>query len=219
LPYAIGFNIYSFSTYVGNALDSGSLFTVWYVNISQFGFTQAGAILAFAVEAFRDVGLVIVEIALNIVSVNCLRSYMAKRKKLLNGSPIEATATTKSGSRKQETARVVSAVAPVINQVVVQKQSPPRGSPNAGNNVSSAELRVTVMALIMCLLSILEHFMMIGCVVYPYSYAATQFIAANMCLGFNFSASFKNTVNFFIFLSFNKKFGQKLRKLFKIQQS
>jgi hypothetical protein len=189
---------------------------VWYINVSQFGFTQAGAILAFAVEAFRDVGLTLAEIALNIVSVNCLKTYMANRKKLLNGTSVTATVVSKTGTGNQTTVRVVNEATAVVNQAAVQAQLQ-RGNASGGNNVSSAELRVTVMALVMCFLSILEHVMAIACVVYPYSYAATQFIAGNVCFGFGFSVSLKHSTNFFIFYLFNKKFGEKLRKLIKFQ--
>jgi hypothetical protein len=82
------------------------------------------------------------------------------------------------------------------------------------NEVSNADLRATVMNIVMCTLSIFEHLSVVGCVVYPY-FGTSLLDGGFVCFGGSFGIGLKHSTNFFVFYFFNKKFSDTLHKILK----
>jgi hypothetical protein len=80
--------------------------------------------------------------------------------------------------------------------------------------MSSADLRATLMTVVICSLSFLEHMVQVSCVVSLY--LGISFLGgAYLCFGANFGIGLKHSVNFFVFYLFNKKFSAKLHSMLK----
>jgi hypothetical protein len=88
------------------------------------------------------------------------------------------------------------------NQSAVESQSKNRPALETNNLISSADLRATIMTIMICSLSVLEHISAIGCVMFPY-FNYTDFLALDyVCFASNFITGFKHSVNFFLFNPF-----------------
>jgi hypothetical protein len=71
------------------------------------------------------------------------------------------------------------------------------------------------MAIVVCTLTICEDISLIACVVYPYFKADDYLTIAYLSYGTILSQAGKHTGNFFVFYFFNKKFAEKLHKMFR----
>jgi hypothetical protein len=186
--------------------------TIWYVGNTVFAKGEAGTIITFVMYAVRDILLLPVEIVLNILSVYLLKEYIANRAKLLGVGNAAAggTVVTNLAQPQHLTAAPRTADNAKRAQSVVQTTSQER--------VSKPDLRLSIMVVIMCFLSILEHVFQILCVACPYfgSDAITFFtyIYLNYLM-----TDFKHAVNFFLFFIFNNKFRAVCVKFVKREQN
>jgi hypothetical protein len=147
---------------------------------------------------FRDLFLTLAELVLNLVSIHCLRKYFKNREKLLNNQPTSRRKTITETNIQGNSSAQRQAVGSSLTNIVV----------------SSADLRASVMTVMICSLSILEHIAFISCVVSPYF--NPSFLVGNyICFGANFGIGLKHSANFFIFYLFNKKFSAKLHDMFR----
>jgi hypothetical protein len=189
---------YSASVFI-STVNQTHVVAFWHISWSSFTFTPVGGVLVIMNAVFRDLFLMLVEFAVNVVSIFCLKKYFKNRAKLLIA---ERTRTNNAGTNIEGNNNTTN-MAP---QVVTSHET--------YNVMSSANLRATYMTVVICSLSLLEHMALISCVVSQFfniSLLASDYV----CFGGNFSIGLKHSVNFFIFYIFNKKFSTKLHRLFK----
>jgi hypothetical protein len=173
---------------------------IWYT-FPTYSFTQLGTVLVITIESFRDVFLMLAEIALNAVSIYYLRKYFKNRLELINGTNRNITALELNHTGLHTTNESS------LNHVDQGRR--------ANNALSTANMRATIMSLVMCTLSVLEHISLTACVVYPYF--GSSFITGNfVCFGGVFSIGLKHSLNFFVFYFFNKRFAERLHSMLKI---
>jgi hypothetical protein len=193
---------YYFVNYVDSVtfkLDSTENFTVWFFRSSDFAKTTLGSALMFTVYGIRDLGMMILQIILNVISMYLFKRYCTKKAKLT------APRVTASEFRVQETnfnLSVILAPTGVVSMVGSEKINLPskRRSP-----VSTTEQKATQMCLFMSLLSIMEHLLVLIGLAFPY-FTTDFFVIVIM---FNFTYFFwqlKRAIDFFLFYSFNKNF-------------
>jgi hypothetical protein len=207
------------STYKLNATAN---ITFWYSGTTDFAFSTIGTIITFVVYALRDVLVMGIEIALNIVSVLLLRAYLQKKLKLAASKPgvsnptgpnqlaptLTNQATTKivmSTTAGDGVGDVAITSNPALNKnAVVAKAVIKAPAATTAEKVSSADRRAVIMVGVLCVLSVCEHTLIIAEIVYPYFFFnLNNFILYS--LG-DFTMLFKRFLDFFIFFFFNKNF-------------
>jgi hypothetical protein len=205
--------------------NSSHILTVWFNYPSAFSYTQLGTVLTVMLECWRDAFLTLAEIALNCVSIQCLRQYFKKRAVLINGpTSVKTTHGPKTHEGKSMEGSNNSNLPTVSYQVAknnvttntVQKKKTTTAVQNA-SGMSNADMRATIMTIMMCALSVLEHISMLSCVVYPY-FGTSLLNIDFFCFGGNIGQAVKHSANFFIFYFFNKKFAEKLHAMFKFKK-
>jgi hypothetical protein len=216
IPY---FLLFAPQQYTFSVFNSTKIVQLYYGTQSAFNYSQLGIILTIILECWRDFFLTLVEITLNIWLIFCFKAYLKQRAELLHGRPVLATPLAVAGV--SPAARTVEAAnngtgpstATARNQVKKNTQ-PAAGTTGQQGEVSSADLRSTIMAIVVCALTIYEHISLSVCVVYPY-FDLNQVAIANLSYGALLSEGIKHAANFFIFYFFNKKFAEKLHKMFR----
>jgi hypothetical protein len=123
------------------SVNSTHVLTLWYDTWPPFTFTQAGIILEITVEAFRDVLLMIAELVVNAVSIYCLKEYFKKRSILIFN-------ITRAVNDEMALEQMNATMPVTINQDRLELRE---------TKNSSADLRATIMSIVMCSLSVLEH--------------------------------------------------------------
>jgi hypothetical protein len=202
-PFYFNYSVNMFTFTVNGT----QLVHAWFGLPSTYSYSEVGKIVTLVIESFRDVFLLLAELALSVVSIYCLRKYFKNRLRLL----INKTASSKRTNEGRTVNETVNQTGLRTNtHAVVQETKSKAGKQN---EVSSADLRSTIMAIVICSLSMLEHLSLLGCVVYPYL-NANYLITAYICFGSSAGYGLKHSANFFIFYFFNKKFSEKLRAIF-----
>jgi hypothetical protein len=192
--------------------------TVWYPCTSEYANSELGTIVTFIIYAIRDILLTVAEIALNVASVYFLKEYMSRRAKLLNNKPAVTANTAVPAERLSPVNHKVTKTG---NEVTAHETGTTQKTGTAhktgtarqttaveqvrSERVSKADQRLCVMVLIMCLLSIIEHFVYLAAATYPYLGADAVMFHTLYYFCF-FFISLKHTTNFFLFFGFNNKF-------------
>jgi hypothetical protein len=84
-------------------------------------------------------------------------------------------------------------------------------------NVSRADQKVTQMVIIMCVLTVIEHALVLTCSMYPlFNLNLTTFILYAVSCAF---WSFKRILDVFVFLKFNCLFRQRFIKVLRMKKS
>jgi hypothetical protein len=169
-------------------LDTGVDYQIWFSGLTRYAVSEVGQIVLFVVYATRDVGSMAVEIVLNIVSIVYFKLYVNRKKRLV----------TNSGA---STIHRVQSVAVQPSRVSgIQSRKAKKGE------VSRSDQKATVMCIVMCAVSIMEHVVHIMCNVYPY----TPYFQQRVLLFLSWMASMgfvvKHGLNFVLFIAFNNKF-------------
>jgi hypothetical protein len=190
VPYALTAN-----------LNATFVQTIWYGGPSAFALSQVGTIITFITYAIRDIISTSVIILLNIASVYLLKEYMSRKAKLLNKTKTLGTVAT----------NVISVGANQAGNIERTQNNVQRANKQ---DVSKSDLKLGVMVVIMCILTIVEHLCQIVTVVYPY--VGTNAITFHIVYYLNYTVlSVKNAAHFFLFFIFNVKFRSVALKLVK----
>jgi hypothetical protein len=180
-------------------LNATTSYIVWYNKNSEFANSRAGTVLTYLVFIIRDVLLGIVQIILNFALVVCFKQYMSKKMAIHSGTtvaPINSTMNSTTGTNAQ------------------RKTSDTAGGQTG--RVSSADKRATVMCILMCILSMVEHLLVLASVLYPY-------FSSNLLIAFEiYSVSFlwqllKRIADFFLLFFINKVFKKVCLKYLHIE--
>jgi hypothetical protein len=202
-------------------LNATFVATVWYCSQTAFAASDAGAGIQIALFAVRDVLPSVIVIALNVVSVYLLKQFMARRTKLLNGelagALVVAAAPFNNTTQKMTTRTDVDAttanivVGQPVNAVAVLAEQVAKKEKAAS---SKPDQRLTVMVLIMCVLSILEHISQMMSNTYLY-FGSDYLIFQLICFVAWEAIAVKHGVNFWLFFAFNTKFRAICLKYFR----
>jgi hypothetical protein len=216
VPY---YMTYSPRLYTFSVFNSTNIVQLWYTGISDFSYSDIGTILTILLECWRDLFLALAEIAVNIWLIFCLKAYLKQRAALLHRRPMLPTVANPMAVETIETAGNAinnnGAVSSSTTRNLVKKTKKPTQTTGQQSEVSSADLRSTVMAIVVCALTIYVHISLIACIIYPYFDPTNMSTIAYLSYGAIISAAFKYAANFFVFYFFNKKFAEKLHKMFR----
>ena len=179
-------NIPLFLTYTpaNKQLPTGpkSFFTIYYNSFTQFSSSLAGKITAYLLYALRNIIIYFIEIVVNVVLISSLKSFL-KKKLTLTGTLNKSS--LKGASNEQNKLK---------------------------NDNKHADHKATVMVLIICMLSTLEHSFYIAYTFY--NLFRFDFISNTLFVVSNFLITFKHFFNIFLFCIFNKVFRKNFRNLF-----
>jgi hypothetical protein len=186
-------------------IDANTTFTIWFSGNSEFINSHLGKILTYVLVSIRDLGIVIVEIILNITSIVLLKQHFEKKKQI--AAPTHLKNTESSHSLNGPTNRNASETEGTANQ---HGTSVSRKCRSSGG--SRAEQRATLMCIILCVFSIMNHVVMFTCIIYPYfSFDFNVFI---LYLLADFFFTLRTVLDFLIFFFFNKIFRKKCFEIF-----
>jgi hypothetical protein len=167
-------------------LTRTKFFTIWYSYTSAFAHSLPGQIITNAVNVLRDLVVLIIEIVLNAISLVLLKKYLNRKMRLqgMTSRSLGADGTTASTAASQQ----------------------------RGDHISKADQRATLMAILMCLFSVIDHVLMITQILYPYfNFDLTVFVL--YFLGGVFQPV-KCCLDFGVFFFFNKNFRKVCKKSF-----
>lgn len=187
---------------------SNTNLTVWLIGPSHFSLTFFGTILTFTVYSIRDGLLLLVIVILNIVSICLLKDRMNKKTDLQTRTS-RISSTAQLAIIDTDSQRVNTLASIFRRHSNIQRTS----SQAETLNSRQAEQKLSIMVIYMCLLSSVEHGLIITACVYP--------IIDLDPIGFHriyffsvLSVNFKHAANLFLFVLLNKHFKKEfLRKL------
>ncbi len=169
-------------------------YVIWYTGVSEFASSESGKIILFIVYAFRDLFFMILEIAVNVVSIYYIKCYLSKKSRLVahynNATSVNMTVESTSIHLTKLNA---------VNELV---EASTKKSKQSDKNAKT-EMKASVMVVIMCLFSLCAHVLAIACVVYLI-YNGVNIVFTYLCLFANISTTVKHGANFVLFYAFKK---------------
>jgi hypothetical protein len=183
-------------TYETFKLNSTTSYQVWYFKNSDFANTQLGIVLTYVVYAIREGFVTLAQIVLNMASMYCFKQHMLKKARLSIGTP------NRTG---------LAAASRVSELNMNSNRLPPTSQHRSGlqstnvSRISTAETRATVMCFVMCILSLVEHVLVLTSVLYPFL-DSNYF---NLILIYNIAFQwqvYKRIADFFILYFMNSNF-------------
>jgi hypothetical protein len=214
-PYAF---MYSPTSQTLN-LGHGVLFTIWYSWPSAFASSQFGTILSFIVYAIRDFLVMFIQIGLNVASVAMFKIYLNKKMKVrgLNQTHTPNQANMSVTGNLSGTRNISVTRETVTNNRQADNRRVGKCSVAAAassSHISKSDQRATLMAICMCLFSILEHLFMALSIIYPY-FALDINVFVFYLIGDGLQPV-KCCFDFFLFLAFNKVFSKAVRQYLRL---
>jgi hypothetical protein len=177
-------------------LSQTRTFTIWFSNTSPFAVSALGKALTFIVYGLRDFLVMIIEIAVNLVSVYMLKRYLNKKMKRHRSCIVEASTSAATTPKVTSTS---------INPSELRAEL-----------ISKSDPRATLMAIIMYVLSVVNHIFMSACVVYPYfAFNLNVFI---LHLVSDIMQPAKCCLDFLLFFYFNKVCRRVFFKYLRLKQ-
>jgi hypothetical protein len=177
------------------ALDTERRVDIYFMSKSNFSQTILGQILTYLQYAIREVIVLFVIIIFNIISVVLLRKQLHKKSKMLKASQ-NIVLTQKQVFYKSDGTIPLS-----LYQGVGQHRMSIKST---ATTISRIDQKATIMAIIMCTLSSIEHFFILTVLVsLSFDLSFNFFVLALFC---NTFIILKHGTNFFLFYITNKKF-------------
>ncbi len=192
-------------------LNSSQPFTLWASSTTDFAKSQAGTIVTFVVYAIRDVGTMLIEIVLNLISLYYLNQYLKRKSVLLHFNNINSTTKTSHLLNRYNRYEKTTNVTTVNADSSIPQESKEESDRNPVK-------KLTVMVIFICLISVLEHILVLAGITYSYFSTDPNYSAATYRIlqaVFNLSITIKQLVNFPLFFIFNKNFKRSFYKLFR----
>jgi hypothetical protein len=186
-------------------LNATSTFIVWSYTNSAFASSKLGTVLTYMVYAVRDVVVCLAQISLNLTLILSFKQYIDKRIALHGMTGVFLVSET--------------------NKIDTHRQAPtpinvrPSKSPKIGvgqqSRVSSADKRATVMCILVCILSLIEHLLVFASVLYPY-FSTNAFVSLLIFSVLGLWQILKRIADFFILFFVNKVFKKACVKFFRV---
>jgi hypothetical protein len=172
-------------------------YILWYLGVSDFAASAAGSIILYIVYMFRDIIMMVLEIVFNIASMYYLKAYFDKKTTLVGRSHA-------SGGARVATTVAVEAPS-ILTKHDATAATKTETKSSTGVSSKKVEMRMSIMVICMCTLSVVEHILLITCITYPLSNPGNPLIFTLLYFG-GFSIVFKHSLNFVLFYAFNKNF-------------
>jgi hypothetical protein len=188
-------------------LNATSTYIVWSYTNSAFANSELGIVLTYVVFAIRDVIVGLAQISLNFAVIVYFKQYVQNRHKIILKVPTQPPiGTNEITTRNQQRPTIASnAQASQSRSVSVVQQE----------RVSSADKRATVMCIIMCVLSFIEHLLVFASVVYPYF--SSNYLNSLLIYSCSFLWQIlKRIADFFLLFFINKVFRKVCLKFLRI---
>jgi hypothetical protein len=177
-------------------IDVNITFTIWFSTNSAFINSHLGKILTYVLVSIRDLGIVLIEIILNITSIVLLKQHFVKKNR------IGFLRTTHLNNGEASVSLNVSAYPKALD---TNNQNQRVASLN--RSIARAEHRATMMCIILCVFSIAYHIVMLTSVIYPYfSFDFNVFLLYFLT---DLFSPLQSVFDFTIFFVFNKIFRVK----------
>jgi ABC-type multidrug transport system fused ATPase/permease subunit len=198
----------------------------WLNNLTPFATSQIGIIFTFLVYVIRDLGLLVVEIILNFVSICFLRQHLKKRSRLLKKSLLKASAALPRAVLKPRKSilgdlNVITDVRqPDLIAEVIHKISRTRSLSvgSACKTTLLADRNSTLMTVCLSGLTLLDHCTWLTSTIFPYL-SSNIYVYYFLSVLADLILTFKQASNFFVFFTFNKIFRQRVLKIFRHNNS
>jgi hypothetical protein len=212
-----------FFVYVPSSLsirlkDQNDSIILHYIDLSQLSKSQLGKIITYVEYFFRDIMTLILENILNTMSILLLRRYVSRKQSALGLSKNTLT------SRMNENQTNESLRQRDQQQAKSQRNDTDIASNRANSlsklmhkrmeikaNLNKMDLKLTIMVILMCAFSTIEHIMLVICIVYFYYY--NNLTAYSIGVTANFIIILKNATNFIFFIIFNNNFKNALKRI------
>lgn len=193
-------------------LNATTDLTFWFGGSSQFALSQIGRGLILFNIAFRDGFTLLVEIYLNIHSIILLKTYLARRKRILsvrNENASVMKTVINAGANTMQTGNST-------NQRKSSGFNLFRKKSDSSKSRSSVDMHASVMVISMCFLSMTEHAISFANFLYPFFFTnLTTFI---LYTASNFFGPFKRLVGFFLFYFLNKIFKNVCLRILRLKK-
>lgn len=167
-------------------LNNSDNLTLWFSTVTEFTSTKAGMILTLISYILKDIVVLIVEIAVNLVSFVLLRSYLKRKFK-----------------HQQSEGGSSVAVGSIANPVYVNARQ-----------IASSEQKASLMVILVCFCSFIAHVLTV--LSSFYSYTNINFTGFVLYFSLNVCLSLKCIVDFLVFLFCNKNFKIVFQRYFRI---
>jgi hypothetical protein len=212
-PYYF-FQVVASETYKLNATTS---YTVWFYENSNFANSQLGKILIYTLIVIREVLVTLTQIILNLVSIFYFRQYAEKKRTIMNDL---ALALPTLDSKKMPSLITNHHSIPNIrNYSTKTAASNPRISfqpERHHDEVSSADTRATIMCILMCMFTVVEHLLFFASIVFPYVSSNYFFLSLLNACSFLWQV-LKRIADFFLLLFFNLMFKKACLKIVRVK--
>jgi hypothetical protein len=198
LTLAVNFPFFFFFRPIARTfvINSNETVTFWLQTTTAFAQSGVGTVLSFTILAIRDVVTMLLVIVLSIISAWCLKEYLDKRSKLVSKKRVGVAPTND---------RTATSTAATVATTSIGKPSG-RAETDASSSTRQNEeketravKKLTIMVLMICLLSVLEHLNVLLGITYSYLSAYPFFspIISRIHQSLsNWSLFFKQWINF-----------------------
>jgi hypothetical protein len=188
-------------------LNSTTSYIVWYFKNSDFANTQLGIALTYMVYGIREGFVTLAQIFLNMASMYCFKQHMHKKTRLSIGAAANRTGPAvvlhmSEGKRNS-------------NRVATSSHHLSGFQSTSISRISLAETRATVMCLVMCVLSLVEHVLVLTSVLYPFLDSNYFNLILIYNLAFQWQV-YKRVADFFILFFMNSNFRNACLKFLRI---
>ena len=185
LVNSINYTLYT-PSFLDAAVDENTVYRLFFLTYSAFSLTLGGKVLAYVMYFFRDILTMVIKLVLNGMSVVLLRSYLTKLKK-----------------EKRTFAERISSGSQLQSANVQAADS---------TYISRTDRNQTLVALIMCTFSLLEHVFYVPSYVF-FIINISDLALVLYCLGLT-SLCLKQVAGFVILYKFNSLFRKELREIY-----
>jgi hypothetical protein len=164
-------------------LKDGTIFTIWFSDMTQFAQSTSGSVLKFLMYGLRDILVMLIILVLNVISTCLLKQHLSQKLRLVRYR---------------------------MEELHISEGNAELSTSFGLNRISKADKRSSIMVIIMCILTIGEHLLVLLSVVYPYfNFDFNMFVFYTVN---NFFWPVKRCGDFFLFFYFNKKFRKICRR-------
>jgi hypothetical protein len=185
---------------VSLALSATQYFTAWFLNNTPFATSRLGVVIFYIMYIVRDLGGLLAQIALNLISLCLLKAHSGKKKKIVaHGDTHANMSVTENASTLASTTHAVNA--------------------QNSKRINHAEVKAVVMVGVICVVSAVEHMVTLITFMIPMFYVGFATFVMYRMLEFVYPIRcVLNVVLFYFFnLNFQKIVNAHFRRVFGVR--
>lgn len=185
-------------------LNSTTNFTIWFASTTPFATSTVGKVLSYLVYSIRDVQVMLIKVALNIISAYILKQFLDKKLTIVRSNTIIMADLPTTQSRRK-------------SRVASLTESKSLAATALSKKAEKANRNSTLMVIILCMMSICQHILTMVMILYAYFffniYVFILYFLGDFCL------PFKAFIDVFVFFAFNKKFREASYRMLRIRDT